>query len=390
MRAFPDYSCIPGLVKKKSHTFLSLLTLAAALQTHALTVDFEGFNLPEDTFNNGPVPEGDVTETENPFGPDSGLLITTEGAWVDSTGIELANSFNRLENPPGTLSYTYWSGIGLSNTVDTTTPGLANESSSYAGGGAGFSGAVFPGAPYGIFFAGRDAVFFPEGVAPQGLYVTNNTYAALAMRDGDAFSKKFEQGDWFQLTITGMDAEGETSGEAIFFLADFRSSNTDNHYILDEWAWVDLRHFHHTTRRLEFSFYSSDVGEFGINTPEYVAVDNITGTAAALHDSQPISKGGWNGSQWFGEYYDEQLPWIYQEDLGWLYLDNTSTAEDFVFYSDLVGWASTNRALFPWLYAYETDTWLYYIKDTAEPWLFYDATTGEVLEVSSSSDLVRD
>ena len=65
--------------------------------------------------------------------------------------------------------------------------------------------------------------------------VTNNTYAALSMWDGDAFAKKFsaEDEDYFIAVFEGINADGEITGTVNFYLADFRSgSNTG---ILDTW-----------------------------------------------------------------------------------------------------------------------------------------------------------
>lgn len=43
---------------------------------------------------------------------------------------------------------------------------------------------------------------------------------------------------------------------------------------LKDWAWVDLSNFN-ISDSLVLSFESSDVGQFGINTPTYVAIDDV-------------------------------------------------------------------------------------------------------------------
>ena len=109
--------------------------------------------------------------------------------------------------------------------------------------------------------------------------VTNTTYAALSMRDGDAFAKKFggESGDdrdFFLLTIEGRDDEGDSVGSVEYYLADFRFDDNSRDYIVDQWTMVDVSSLAGATQ-LEFSLSSSDVGQFGMNTPAYFAVDHI-------------------------------------------------------------------------------------------------------------------
>ncbi|HEB89007.1 MAG TPA: DUF4465 domain-containing protein, partial [Deltaproteobacteria bacterium] len=44
---------------------------------------------------------------------------------------------------------------------------------------------------------------------------------------------------------------------------------------LDQWVFQDLSSLG-LVKELGFSFESSDVGSFGINTPQYFAIDNLT------------------------------------------------------------------------------------------------------------------
>lgn len=362
----------------KRYAFLAL-SFAWAGFASALTVDFSGFDLEPGTHEEGPVPGGDVTVEEDPYGPGSGIITTVEGLWLLQGGVGFANSFSTAENPPGEISYTVWDGIAASNVVDTETPGFANQYAAFPGGGADETGEVLPGASYGIYFAGYGsdpAIFLPTGLSPQGIYLTNTTYAALAMRDGDSFSRAFEQGDWFQLSLIGYDSEGLRTGEIIVFLADYRSSNPDEHYILDEWGWLDLSGLGSGVSRIRLHFYSSDNGDFGMNTPAYVALDGFRVTATLLAGAAPLT-GGWNLSPWFGYYNDEPFPWLYHNDLGWIWIGVAEDVEDTALYLDsMESFVWTDSASYPWLYRYADDTWLYYFKGTNTPALFYNNSTG--------------
>ena len=98
------------------------------------------------------------------------------------------------------------------------------------------------------------------------------------MRDGDGFAKKFggvdgTESDFFRLTIHGY-AGGLSTGTVDFYLADFRFGNSGQDYIVDEWTFVDFSALG-SVDELRFSFASSDVGAFGINTPLYFAMDDF-------------------------------------------------------------------------------------------------------------------
>lgn len=60
-----------------------------------------------------------------------------------------------------------------------------------------------------------------------------------------------------------------------FYLADFRSANNAQDYIVNNWQWVDLSVLGNTDS-LIFTLYSSDIGTFGINTPLFYCIDNLT------------------------------------------------------------------------------------------------------------------
>jgi hypothetical protein len=118
--------------------------------------------------------------------------------------------------------------------------------------------------------------------------VTNNTYAALSMLNGDAFGKQFGSinnahgtpdgtngEDWFRLLIIGVDQNGDNTDTVTFYLADYRFANNAQDYILNTWQSVDLTSLG-SVYGLNFALESSDVGGFGMNTPAYFALDNLS------------------------------------------------------------------------------------------------------------------
>lgn len=173
-----------------------------------------------------------------------------------------------------------WSGFAYSRSVDTETAGWGNQYSAFAGSGNNSS------RTFVVNNGATNVVLTSPGIV-HGIYVTNTTYAALSMRDGDMFAKQFGSiygadgeldgtngEDWFLLTITGLDASQNEVGTVEFYLADFRFPDDQDDYILDTWGFVDLSSLGEVAE-LTFSLSSSDVGAWGMNTPNYFALDDL-------------------------------------------------------------------------------------------------------------------
>lgn len=181
-------------------------------------------------------------------------------------------TFNNSYNP----TYMSWSGWAVSNTTDTTTPGYGNQYSAFAGSGA--DGSAFYGVGY-CYSPGDSQIELPAGAEVQSVEITNTTYTALTIRDGDAFTEAFggptgDDPDWFMLTIVGLDAAGGEVGAVDFYLADYRAADNSEDYVVDTWQTVDLSSLSGATT-LSFGLSSSDVGQWGMNTPAYFAMDNL-------------------------------------------------------------------------------------------------------------------
>src|SRR5207249_4062813 len=118
------------------------------------------------------------------------------------------------------------------------------------------------------------------GTRPLSARIANTTYAALSMLNGDSFAKKFggasgNDPDYFLLTITGLDSQQHSTGSVDFYLADYRFANNAQDYIVSDWTTVDLSSLGLDTQTLSFGLTSSDVGDYGMNTPAYFALDNL-------------------------------------------------------------------------------------------------------------------
>jgi len=162
--------------------------------------------------------------------------------------------------------YGFWNAFAYSNQMDKTTQGYTNYSS-YANHNSGGGGAN--GSLNYIFSYGGDSIMFDNTVDIQNVKITNSTYAYLYMTDGSGYT--YTTDDYFILTINGILNDNTVTGSIDFYLADFTNGNS---YIIDDWTNVDLSSLGNVDG-LKFTFSSSDVGTYGINTPLYYCLDNL-------------------------------------------------------------------------------------------------------------------
>jgi hypothetical protein len=262
----------------------ALLLGAAPVASRAeLVVDFEDLTLPPDSFDNG-MPEDPVVGR------------AYDGTFA-SRGATFNNTWRRQQF--GNFTFDSWSGWSSSNLGSTITdPGGLTEYSRYqyhSSTGGGFEGS----GNFGVAFGGSAFIDLPEPTfepAAMTVRITNTTYAALSMLNGDQFAKKFggpsgNDADFFELTVVGFDglgASGSVVGEVPFLLADYRFEDNSLDYVVRDWRLVDLSGLI-GARSLGFRLMSSDVGVFGMNTPSYFALDHLTFTPLATAIPEPAS-----------------------------------------------------------------------------------------------------
>jgi hypothetical protein len=255
-------------MQKPFHTLITsaILFIAILPVTQAQTVStFESLPLGQDTFWNG---------SEMPNGT----------FFQDGNGV-----FPNFYSPD---FGGYWGGgWAYSSMRDSTTAGFTNLYSAITGIGFDGSQNYAVGTFNPIINIGPAAI----GKVVSGFYITNATYAALSMRDGDAFAKKFggdtgNDPDWFKITLRSY-SDGVLSQDSVDkYLADFRFMDNDSDYILKKWEWVDLTSLGNTDS-LQIYLSSSDNGAFGMNTPAYFCIDDFT-TADYEAFAPPVGEPG--------------------------------------------------------------------------------------------------
>lgn len=203
---------------------------------------------------------------------DSGLTNTVSFEDVSVDSVLYNKSFSSdamtFKNVYTTSSWgDSWTGFACSTKKDTTTTGYTNQYSCYAGSGADGS------SKFALAYSDSATCSFASGITHKihSIMLTNNTYTALSMKNGDSYAKKFSSGDYFKVTITGFNADGAQTGTVDFYLADFRNGKS---FICKNWEQVSLTSLGEVNK-LMFTFSSTDNGSWGMNTPAYVCVDNI-------------------------------------------------------------------------------------------------------------------
>jgi hypothetical protein len=187
---------------------------------------------------------------------------------------------------PYRLSTYSWDGFAYSNTTDDTTGEYANQYSAITAGGVDSTGSnyivSYVTSDWSTYKLIPDTITFADGLshALSGFYATNSTYAYYTMKNGSMFSKVFggadgTDADWFKLSVWGQKEDGTLTDSVEFYLADFRFTRDTLDYIVNDWRWVDLQSLG-KVKKLMFSLGSSDASAWGINTPAYFCMDNLT------------------------------------------------------------------------------------------------------------------
>ncbi|MFZ2145946.1 MAG: DUF4465 domain-containing protein [Sedimentisphaerales bacterium] len=223
------------------------------------------------------------------------LALPAESYWNGSDGSGGFTSGGAYFSNNYDSAWGSWDGFSYSNITDTTTAGTAGQYNAIAGGGQGNS------ANYAIGYVGwasLPTITLNTADVVDGFYVTNSNCTYYSMLNGDAFSKKFggdsgNDQDWFMLIITGKDVDGVVTGTVDFYLADYRFADNSADYIVNTWRYVDLTSLG-AVKNLEFGLSSSDVGDWGMNTPAYFVVDTFVDKSAFVYD-RPYTEAGLNG-----------------------------------------------------------------------------------------------
>ena len=255
----------------KKNTLLRKLSIAAFLAVFMLSAcEKENGNNGDDNNNDIPKTTADFSEIE--IEEESYWNGSDESGGFTSGNIFFPNYFTDWGD--GVVS---WSGFSVSNITDNETPGFANQYSAFTGSG------YEENANYAVVYVSDPETFESHmkfelvgkaiGNNVEGLYITNSTWAALTIKDGDEYTEPFSQGDYFKVTFTGY-FEEEVTSSVDFYLADYTAENADSHYIVSTWEWIDLTTLGDVDE-IKISLTSTDMGDWGMQTPAYICIGQV-------------------------------------------------------------------------------------------------------------------
>jgi hypothetical protein len=103
------------------------------------------------------------------------------------------------------------------------------------------------------------------------LNLTTYTYASITDEDINSYARKFDEGDYLKVVFTMLDAQGEPVGEGVeCYVVDYRDGKR---FIADDWQVFYLGIMAYG--RMRVTIETSDVGQYGPNTPLYICMDDL-------------------------------------------------------------------------------------------------------------------
>lgn len=174
--------------------------------------------------------------------------------------------------------YGSWNGIAISACKDTTFKSYTNGLDMYHN----VAGGAYEGNNYAIVYGSSDGsaqeyIKVDKGTTLNSVYVTNSAYSRHSFAFGDSFTKPFTNDScYFKVSIIGVKEDG-TEVKKDVTLASYHDGAVD---YIGNWQEVDLTELGEV-RAIKFAFDSSDKGQWGINTPTYVCLDNLTASVTA-------------------------------------------------------------------------------------------------------------
>lgn len=119
----------------------------------------------------------------------------------------------------------------------------------------------------------------PQGDSIRGCYITNNAWVKYVSIHGTGTNSNgkqdantpFTTGDWVKLT-----AKADNGKSVSFYLADYRSSNPADHYLIESWQWLDLRSLG-VVKNVTFTMDGTRHNQYGTTIPTYFCMDDFGG-----------------------------------------------------------------------------------------------------------------
>ena len=189
---------------------------------------------------------------------------------------------------PSGMSYGGMSWEGF--TVSTVSQDTANVFGSVANGGIGGTATPYIIGYYSEWVSASQGyssniVDFNGEYYPEYVYICQNSNTMEGITNGVFNSRPFTPADTLTLIIQALDSTMQPTATTRYYLAVDGTKN-------QSWVQVPLRSLGKTSR-LSFSMTTTEIGDFGANTPMYFALDGLTinteSTTALANTQSPIA-----------------------------------------------------------------------------------------------------
>ena len=169
--------------------------------------------------------------------------------------------------------YAYWGGFVQSKVKDTD-PANGLFTNQYAV----YNSAAASGDSFMLFY--YDAYNEPCDIrlkkdvtlSEVKLNLTTYTYASITNEAINDFARAFDEGDYLKVVFTSMKGN-EVKGVEECYVVDFRDGKRE---MATDWNEYLLTNLGEGYNRVRVTIETTDVGEWGANTPLYIAMDDLT------------------------------------------------------------------------------------------------------------------
>lgn len=103
------------------------------------------------------------------------------------------------------------------------------------------------------------------------LNLTTYTYASITDEDINSYARTFADGDYLKVVFTAMSAD-EALDSVECYVVDYRDGKR---FVATNWDIYDLRLLGKGYDAVRVTIETTDVGEYGANTPLYIALDEL-------------------------------------------------------------------------------------------------------------------
>ena len=168
--------------------------------------------------------------------------------------------------------YGYWGGFAQSKMLDADAKNGLYENQYSAYNTTAASGEDFLLYYYDSYNEPCDIVCMTQfAVQSVKLNLTTYTYASITNEDINAFARAFTDGDYLKVVFTPLASDQTPAGDSVeCYVVDYRDGKR---FVATNWQKFDLNL--PASARIRVTIETTDVGEWGANTPLYICMDDL-------------------------------------------------------------------------------------------------------------------